>query len=546
MNIKRYTAALVAFVIAAINSICFVNAASLENKFDAFLAGNGNSAANESSASKFDAFLAGDDNSSTNNSAANNFDTFLSGDSKPLTNTLTDKNTTGYNTQVSYPNACCAFIDGETVYYSFIYQPYIYAYNGTSTVEYNAGGAPSGIVVKGGKIYYLNEDNMNICTIDVNTKQRNIIFARLSTITKFVIVGNSIYVFGNDENDVFNLCKVDLDGSNASVIMQETAKSSNSSDTFSVKYLTAKNNLLYILSTKTNYGDTSRSIEHKVSAVNTNTNSVTDVYTLSGSGEMEKIVGSKKLITKNYPSSVAGFANDSYIYLKVKYMSRASGYDGSEETTKYYMCDINTNNTSKISQTVYETEQCKSNSFNGYKYAGSNSSITRTNTATDTSETLVASGSNESYNYIACDGSKVVFWSGKISSTRVAKADQYSDAIYSGQSHLTEGYTEANIYVMNADGNNMQVMNSYNKQTGTTGSSQNSSGSFENTVPSSQTCVICHGLGSTTCTYCHGTGVAISASIGLGGHVSEGRCPSCGGSGKKTCTVCSGTGTIYN
>ncbi len=543
MNIKRYTAALIAFAIATINSICFVNAASLEDKFDAFLAGDSNSASNNSAASNFDAFLAGENKTTTN---ALSTDSFSTSDNKPLTNTLTNKNTTGYNTQVSYPNACCAYIDGQIVYYSFIYQPYVYAYNGTSTVEYNAGGAPSGIVVKDGKIYYLNEDNMNICTIDVNTKQRNIIFARLSTITKFVIVGNSLYAFGNDENDVFNLYKVDISSGNASVIMQGSGKVVNSSNTFTVKYLTAKNNLLYILSTKANYGDTSRTIEHKVSAVNTDTNSVTDVYTLSGSGEMEKIVGSKKLVTKNYPSSVSAFANDSNVYLQVKYMSRASGYDDSEETTEYYMCDINTNNTSKISQTVYESEQGKGDSFNGYRYAGSNSSITRTNTATGTSETLVASGSNEKYNYIACDGNKVVFWSGKISSTRVAKADQYSGAIYSGQSHLTEGYTEANIYVMNADGNNMQVMNSYNKQTGNTGSSQSSGGSFENTVPSSQTCVICHGFGSTTCSYCHGTGIAISASIGLGGHVSEGRCPSCGGSGKKTCTVCSGTGTIYN
>lgn len=53
-------------------------------------------------------------------------------------------------------NAC---IHNGVVYYSFIYQPYIYAYDGSTTKTYAAGGSPLGIVVSRNKIYYINRDN---------------------------------------------------------------------------------------------------------------------------------------------------------------------------------------------------------------------------------------------------------------------------------------------------------------------------------------------------------------------------------------------------
>ena len=55
-----------------------------------------------------------------------------------------------------------AYIHNGVVYYSFIYQPYIYAYDGTTTKTYAAGGAPLGIVVNGNKIYYINKDNQTV------------------------------------------------------------------------------------------------------------------------------------------------------------------------------------------------------------------------------------------------------------------------------------------------------------------------------------------------------------------------------------------------
>lgn len=434
---------------------------------------------------------------------------------KVFKNNLTNMNSTSYNTQVAYPSACCAYIDNGTVYYSFIYQPTIYAYDGSNTVEYNSGGAPSGIVVTGNKIYYLNENDNKICSIDLITGRIEILFSKLSSINSFLIYNGFMYISGSCDGNC-QIYHMDLSNNSSSMLYSyENSKAT-------AKLLTAGDGRLYFI---TNYDKLA------INSLSLSNGKTSKVLTLSGS-TVNHLVDKENI-----------YVTDSI------YIGRSSSGERMYDNT-YYIIYTSNGKYKKLSEKEYNEKHSfdmRADGINdGWDYKGENSSITRINKKNGDEQTLIASNSSEKYNYLTNDLNTVVFWSGDVNSKLVAKADQYSGAIYGALSHKTLGYKSANMYVMNTDGSNVRLINSYSSQTGSSPSVNSGLANNDTSVPSSQTCVICHGSGSVTCSYCHGSGVAISASIGLGGHVSEGVCPSCGGSGKKVCTVCNGTGVTYN
>lgn len=422
---------------------------------------------------------------------------------------LTGKSNTGHNTQTAFGGACCAYIHNGTVYFSLVYKPTIYAYNGTNTVEYNVGGSPSGIVGYGSKIFYLNEDDINICSLDPQSGGIEVIFAKLSEINSFFIYNGTMYISGKGDNgsEIYSL---DLNsGSSTSILIsQET-----------LKLLSAGNNRLYYLSTGS---------EHIVCSVDCSGNSVKEIVTLEGN-------------TFDHP------VDKKNIYIDAYYYRRDYGH-------KYYVVYTDNGSYEELSESEYNKKHTNDKRADGIDdgsyYSGNNSSITKTNIANGTTQTLVASSSSKKYTYLTSDENIVVFWSGDVDSRLMARADQYGPAVYSAVTHLTRGYNSAEVYVCRTDGSNMRTIGSLSGQvsnfeqdsnqnggnTSSLGSTSNSSGQGSQ----SGICSKCGGSGKITCTVCGGTGKG-PAMYMLGQRVEQG-CATCGKSGRMVCTECGGSG----
>ena len=93
------------------------------------------------------------------------------------------------------------YIHNGVLYYSFIYQPYIYAYDGAATRTYASGGAPLGIVVNRNQIYYINRDNQTVNAINMADGQRKTVFAKLSQVSDFSICGDKMVIIGFEGED---------------------------------------------------------------------------------------------------------------------------------------------------------------------------------------------------------------------------------------------------------------------------------------------------------------------------------------------------------
>lgn len=414
---------------------------------------------------------------------------------KVLKGIYTNMSNTQYNTQDAYSNACCAYIYNGTVYYSLVYQPIIYAYNGTSTVQYNTGGSPSGIVVTGNNLYYLNENDMNISRIDLQTGSVEILFSRLSKIDSFLIYNGYMYISGSEEGaEGDKAYKVDLSTGSASVIFN-----SGSEDKDGLA-LTVKNGKLYLLSL------------HGVYSIDCETGEENDI-------QIDEMRG---YVRYSYTEDADN------IYLNVV------AFD-----SDYFKINTINDSYEVINETEFDKKKETADSGDGYSYSGENSSITRTNVSSGEKQTLIASSGSKKYNYLANDGNIVVFWSGDVNSKLVASADQYSGAVYGALSHMTNGYNSAEIYIMNTDGSHVQLINSYGESADSV-NQPSTSGTNSDVEFGTEICTRCNGEGMVTCTVCGGTGQGPDLFM-LGEWIEQG-CVTCGQTGEIPCPECGGSG----
>ena len=71
-----------------------------------------------------------------------------------------------------------------------------------------------------------------------------------------------------------------------------------------------------------------------------------------------------------------------------------------------------------------------------------------------------------------------------------------------GTPTATIGYKTAEMYVMDADGNNLKTINSYNNSSNTS----SPTGEINTETLAPEACAVCGGSGMVTCGYCRGTG----------------------------------------
>lgn len=407
-----------------------------------------------------------------------------------------------------------AYIHNGVVYYSFIYQPYIYAYDGSTTKTYAAGGAPLGIVVNGNRIYYINKDNQTVCAINMANGERETVFARLSSISDFSVCGDKMVIMGFD-GDTQNAYRLDLTSGNAEIIYTRPDKEglfAEKQSTFALwkQYLFVIESFSPLLEGESNC---------KILMIDTESGAVQEACNIKGIVTQLSLKDSS--YTHRYNGAAVKFGSDNaYFALQFTSSEDTSNFNNTENFTEYYKISLANGTMTEITEAEFEGAQNLAANITGeWTYGSDESKVYRTNTQSGITETLL---SGEDYYYITNDAQWVV----------VLKAESAG----SGTPTATKGYKYAEMYVMNTDGNNLQTINSYNNSSNTS----SPTGEINTETLAPEACAVCGGSGMVTCSYCRGTGKGQTISV-IGMPTEQG-CTYCGSTGKKLCPGCNGSG----
>lgn len=409
-------------------------------------------------------------------------------------------------------NAC---IHNGVVYYSFIYQPYIYAYDGSTTKTYATGGSPLGIVVSRNKIYYINRDNQTVCAVNMSNGERETVFARLSSVSDFSICGDKMVITGLD-GDTQHACRLDLTTGNAEMIYTRPNKEGLFAEKESQFALWKQ--YLFVIESFSPLGESSES-SCKILMIDTETGTSSEVCNIQGT--VTTLGFNKSSYTHRYDGAAMKFDNDNaYFALQFVRSEDSSSRYNTETFIEYRKISLANGAMTEMTEAEFEdVKDLSTNTADEWTYAGDKSRVYRTNTQSGITETLL---SGENYYYLTNDAQWVV----------VLKAKSAGN----GTPIATIGYQYAEMYVMNTDGNNLKMINSYNKSSNTS----SPTGEINPETLAPESCAVCGGSGMVTCSYCRGTGKGQTISV-LGMPTEQG-CTYCGGTGKRLCPGCNGSG----
>ena len=405
------------------------------------------------------------------------------------------------------------YIHNGVLYYSFIYQPYIYAYDGEATRIYAAGGAPLGIVVSRNKIYYINKDNQTISAISLADGTRETVFARLSKISDFSIRGDIMVIIGYDGEDQI-VYRLDLAEGTSRLLYSRPDEpiliaEDGSEFTLWKQHLFVIDSVSPLLS-----GESSC----KLRMVDTNTGDSRVVFDLKGT--VTQLGFKDSSYTRRYKGAAVKFDQE-YAWFMLQFTCNAdiSNYYGTQTYVEYYKVSLADGTAVEVIQDQFEAAEDISSVKTGEcTYGADKNRVYRINLQTSVTETLV---SGENYYYITNDGQWVVVLRAK------AKG---------GTPTSTKGNQYAEMYVMDADGNHLRSINSYSDSA----SGSSPVGEVDVGQLSDELCAVCAGRGMVTCPYCRGTGDGQPIYV-LGIETEQG-CTYCGGTGKRLCNGCGGSG----
>ena len=399
-----------------------------------------------------------------------------------------------------------AYIDNGVIYYAFIYQPYIYAYDGTSTETYAAGGTPLGITVSRNHIYYINESNQSIYSISLADGTREVVFSELSRISDFAICGGKMVVIGKDSEENQFAYRVDLENGDCEILyirMKPDYLIRESGSQFAFW----KENLIVVegVSPLTQTGE----LHCKVLFIDTDTGESREAFDIAGS---VKKLGTTRSRYVNRLSSVSVKLEDESVWFRFVLSRNDIASNKAKSYYQYYRVDLESGLAEEIDEEAYNgARDLASGPVNGWTYGNNSSEVYRTDAESGITETLLTGGN---YYYITNDADQVV----------VLKAESEG-----GTPASTEDYKYAELYVMDSDGNHLRMIHSYGSQTDS--SSADGSGS-ENLTPES--CEVCGGSGMVRCSYCGGTGQG--QTILVLGMPTKQSCTYCGGTGQRLCS----------
>ena len=256
----------------------------------------------------------------------------------------------------------------------------------------------------------------------------------------------------------------------------------------------------------------------KIRMIDTDTGASREAYSVQGT--VQKIGLKDSSYTHRYNGAAAKF-DDEYAYFQIRF---SRNEDSGRFRTEYFneCCKISLENgtMTEISKDEFESAADLSADTTGeWTYGSDGDKVYRTNTQSGITETLL-SGNNDYY--ITNDSEWVI----------VLKAETLGTVTPTS----TDSYESAQIYVMDTDGNNLRLINSYSNSL----NASSPVGEINSETLAPEVCAICGGSGMVTCSFCRGTGQGQSISI-MGMETQQG-CTYCGSSGKRVCNGCGGSG----
>ena len=458
------------------------------------------------------------------------------------------------------------FASDGIVYFTFLSEPKIYAYDGSSTISFAAGGAAINLIVQGNTLYYLNNDNGAVYAIERTTGSRRILFNK-ETIYDFSICGNQMFmraegalyamdltsglvkkIYENEritKQELSTDIKVLVNGSVKGVPITYrhygvsdcagyyTSWSEFYSERYSENIRTAygKDCVLFL-----NTEITEAQIDSDESYRNANTlkakilhlsDNMTEEIKLC-TGTISRAKSGYKYI--DYMTWYEYVENGDSVFLRANILNNSDYGETVTEVQKYYRIDFSTDMCMESTkeeyienygQWIFTDDVCKATALKGRC------------PATEEIETLMRSG-NQLY-LVGQSGGKVFVFEHSSPMLFVSGV---------GVKWLPVCFSTASLYMMDIDGNNPVELINYTQSGGITSSTGGTIADSGSLGP--QICRVCGGAGTTQCLYCHGSGFGWHTTIGYGGGSSYGSCPNCGGSGKRICSSCHGTGQIYS
>ena len=413
--------------------------------------------------------------------------------------------------QNSATNGC---LYNGVLYYSFIYQPYIYAYDGNTTTTYAAGGAPLGIVVSRNKIYYINKSNQSIYAISLSSGEREVVFSELSQISDFCIRGGKMVIIGLDDEDNQTVYSLDLEEGALELLYTRPDPSGLVREKES-KFALWREYLFVVEPITPLFADKESSC--KIIVIDTDTAQSFVAADIRGTVRKTNF-RSSDIYTSCYSKVEARFDQEN-AYFNLTFLRNDNAAKKNESFCESFRIGLD----SQISERMTEEEfdsvtDLAFQQAGNWVYGSDDSEVYRINTESGITETLI---DGEDYYYITNDDQWVV----------VLRAESQR-----GTPTATKHYKYAEIYVMDTDGNHLQLINSYNPSS----DSNSSLGGGSSAQPAAEPCAVCGGDGMVTCSYCRGSGQG--QPIYVMGMLTQQGCTYCGGTGERLCSGCGGSG----
>lgn len=293
-----------------------------------------------------------------------------------------------------------AYIDNGVIYYAFIYQPYIYAYDGTSNETYAAGGTPLGITVSRKHIYYINESNQSIYSISLADGTREVVFSELSRISDFAICGGKMVVIGKDSEENQFAYRVDLENGDCEILYTRMKPDYLIRESGS-QFAFWKENLIVVegVSPLTQTGES----HCKVLFIDTDTGESREAFDIAGS---VKKLGTTRSRYVNRLSSVSVKLEDESVWFRFVLSRNDNASNKAKSYYQYYRVDLESGLAEEIDEEAYNgARDLASRPVNGWTYGNNSSEVYRTDAESGITETLLTGGN---YYYITNDADQVV------------------------------------------------------------------------------------------------------------------------------------------
>lgn len=379
-----------------------------------------------------------------------------------------------YSHNVTYRNA---IYEGDTLYFTFLRQPELYVYDGTSVRTFPTGTFPRNLVVRDGIVYYYSQGDRTVYALDTADGSREVLFNvdGAVEIDDMLLYRNYLLVANYGGDGVYS---INVDTGESVLLYDPPALCSQIS-------ITAAAGKVYLMSRLYEDG-------------------VWSCTLLSADPD----AGGSQVLYTGLATVLFCATDGSGVYF---YDPAASD----DEANTYYFMDAATDQRTVVPQPTYR------DAYQAYRRAndstwqddwtftsGTETGVFRESRTSDLTETLYR---GEGCGLLTNNQSQVAFLQTE-----------------SGFTAGSGSWGATSVYVMNVDGSGLReiINNGEPSNQGTNPGTTDPGGGL-----TPVTCRICHGTGEVVCSYCHGLGFSFGEVCPLCKGAAKQTCAGCGGFG---------------